>query len=126
MGNESKGIGSQIRKAEVLTPEEELHVLWTKGLLGDHSHYELLNTVFFMNSLNFALGNGSEHRNLRLNPPQSRGGQTKALPSLISKNIQGGLKHHKQAKKNVQHSNQAMGAAAQEYEYAGDRLVTLC
>ena len=74
---QGKGIGSQIRKAE--TPEEEL---WIKGLLGDHSHHELLNTVFFMNSLNFALGNGSEHRNLRLNPPQSRGSETEALSSL--------------------------------------------
>ena len=105
---QSKGIGSQVRKAEVLTPEEE-ELLWTKGFLGDHSPQALLNTVFFMNGLYFALRSGSEHRNLRLNPPQIRVVETSGKrPYLqytedISKNNQGGLKHRKQAKKDVKH-----------------------
>ena len=38
---QSKGVGAQIKKAEILTNEDE-ELLWTKGLLGDHDPQTLL------------------------------------------------------------------------------------
>ena len=64
----SKGVGVQIKKAEILANEEE-ELLWTKGLLGDQDPQMLLNMIFFMNGLYFALRSGGEHKNLRIDPP---------------------------------------------------------
>ena len=58
----SKGLGTSGKKAECIGREEEL--LWTNGILGDHSPSALLNTVFFMNGVYFALRSGKEHRQL--------------------------------------------------------------
>ena len=55
-----EGVRSKGRKAELLTPEEE-EMLWSKGILGDYSPKSLVNTVFFLNGVNFALCSGSEH-----------------------------------------------------------------
>ena len=62
-------LGSMKRQAEPLT-EEEVEVLWEKGLLGDHSPQALLNTMVYMNSVYFTLRSGEEHRELRLNSSQ--------------------------------------------------------
>ena len=66
---QQKGLGSKRRQAEPLTEEEE-EILWSKGLLGDHSPQALLNTMVFMNSLHFALRSGREHRELQFSPCQ--------------------------------------------------------
>ena len=44
--------------------------MWQKGLLGDHNPQVLLDTIIFMNGLNFALHSGKEHQHLRFSPPQ--------------------------------------------------------
>ena len=69
---QQKGLGSKRREAEPLTEEEE-EILWSKGLLGDHSPQALLNTMVFMNGLYFALRSGREHRELRFSPCQIDG-----------------------------------------------------
>ena len=60
---QKKGIGTRKRQAEILTEAHE-ELLWEKGLLGDHSPQALLNTIFFMCGLFFALRSGNEHRQL--------------------------------------------------------------
>ncbi len=57
----STGDGTSRRgQAEIITPEEE-ETLWTSGTLGDHSPCSLLNTIFFMTGMYFALRSGQEH-----------------------------------------------------------------
>ncbi len=63
------GLGSQKKKAEPLTEEEE-ELLWNKGLLGCKTPQALVDTVLFMNGVYFALRSGSEHRQLRSEPCQ--------------------------------------------------------
>ena len=101
------GLGTVKRKAECITPEEETP--WSKGILGDHSPRALLNTVFYMTGLYFALRSGKEHRQLRHNPCQievvEKPGE---IPYLlytedVSKNNQGGLKGRKTPQKVVKH-----------------------
>ena len=58
------GLGSQKKKAEPLTEEEE-ELLWNKGLFGCKTPQALVDTVLFMNGVYFALRSGSEHRQLR-------------------------------------------------------------
>ena len=65
---QAAGKGTKKKQAEPLTIQEE--ILWQKGLLGDHNPQVLLDTIIFMNGLNFALCSGKEHRKLRFSPPQ--------------------------------------------------------
>ena len=105
---QQKGIGTHKRQAEVLTEDEE-EQLWHTGILGDHSPFALLNTIFFMCGLFLALRSGNEHRQLRLNPrPQITLHEQCEIPYLMykedfSKNHQGGLKNHKIKPKVVKH-----------------------
>ena len=104
---QQKGIGTHKRQAEVLTEDEE-ELLWQKGLLGDHSPIALLNTVFFMSGLFLALRSGSEHRQLRLDPPQITIHEDCEIPYIlyeedVFKNHQGGLKNRKTKQKTVKH-----------------------
>ena len=64
-----KGIGSKVRQAEALSEDDE-EILWSKGLLGDHSPQALLNTMVFMIGLYFALRSGREHPELRFSSSQ--------------------------------------------------------
>ena len=101
------GKGSSKKKAEPLTNHDE-EKLWESGLLGDHSPNALLNTIFYMCGLFFALRSGAEHRCLRLNPPQITVHQSKEGTYLLyvedaSKNHQGGLKGRKVSSKQVKH-----------------------
>ena len=65
-----------------------------RASFGDHDPQTLLNTIFFMNGLYFALRSRGEHRNLRIDPPQIRVVDTGKIPYLhytedVSKNNQG-------------------------------------
>lgn len=105
------GVGSEKRQAEpVSTTEEEQ--LWESGVLGDHCPQSLLNTVFYLNGLAFALRSGDEHRQLRLKNSQIQVVEThRERPFLrytkdASKSNKGGLKFRKlQSKVVVQHAN---------------------
>ena len=105
---QGKGLGVNTKKAEVLDEEKE-EMLWSSGLLGDHSPQALLNTIFFMCGLFFALRSGTEHRSLRLSPAQINIEETSsAVPCLLyredlSKNHQGGLKYRHVKPKEVRH-----------------------
>ena len=48
---------------EPITSDEE-GIMWEKGILKDHSPQSLIDTMFYMNGLYFALRGGKEHRNL--------------------------------------------------------------
>ena len=48
------GVGSRARQAEALSDADE-DFLWSEKILGDHSPKALLNTVFFLNGVCFAL-----------------------------------------------------------------------
>ena len=50
----ANGIGSEVRKAQVLTFTDE-DVLWSLGLLGCHNPQVLVNTVAFLLGLTCAL-----------------------------------------------------------------------
>ena len=105
---QAAGLGSEKRKAEPLTHEEE-EILWTKGLLGSHNPQALVDTVLFMNGIYFALRSGDEHRQLRSKPCQIQvirePGKRPHLRYIedISKNRPGGLKGRKLKSKVVQH-----------------------
>ena len=109
----SKGAGSQEKKAEVLTEDEE-ELLWTKGLLGDASPQSLLDTMVFYNGLYFALRSGQEHRQLRSNSCQiqliEKAGEKSYLKYTedTSKNRPGGIKGRNiKPKVVIQHENTA-------------------
>ena len=61
----SAGAGTKKNQAELITPEEE-ESLWGSNTLGDHSPTSLLNTIFYMCGLYFALRSEQEHWQLRL------------------------------------------------------------
>lgn len=64
---QSLGIGSKKKQAELLTNE----LLWQTGQLGgDHSPQALVDTMLFMNGINFTLRSRGEHWNLWHNPSQ--------------------------------------------------------
>ena len=77
--------------------------------MGDHSPSALLNTVFYMSGLYFALRSGKEHRQLRHSLCQivviEKVGQTSYLQYTedISKNNPGGLKGWKCTPKIIKH-----------------------
>ena len=86
-----KGIGSKVRQAEALSEDDE-EILWSKGLLGDHSPQALLNTMVFMIGLYFALRSGREHRPYLLYTEDA------------SKNRPGGLRGRYIPRKSVRHN----------------------
>ena len=94
---QSAGIGSKRRQAEPLTEKEE-ELLWSTGQLGHHTPQALVDTVFFMCGIYFALRSGHEHRALRFHPSQielvERPDQRAFLryTADLSKNNPGGLK----------------------------------
>ncbi len=60
----SSGIGMHVRKAEVLSFEDE-EKLWSSGALGSSTPDQLLNTVVFLLGLHCCLRAGKEHHALR-------------------------------------------------------------
>ena len=65
----TKGLGTCKKQAECINIDDE-EVLWSKNILRDHSPGALLNTIFYMNGMYFALRSGQEHRQLRHSPCQ--------------------------------------------------------
>ena len=104
----AKGLGTSTRKADIIEPEKE-EILWSKGILGDDSPTAILNTVFYMNGLYFALRSGQEHGQLQHSPCQIEViEQDEHVPYLqytenVSKNNPGGLKGRKHKPKIIKH-----------------------
>ena len=104
----AKGPGTSTRKADIIEPKEE-ETLWSKGILGDDSPTAILNTVFYMNGLYFALCSGQKHRQLRHSPCQieviEQDGHVPYLQYTedVSKNNPGGLKRRKHKPKIIKH-----------------------
>lgn len=102
------GVGLHKNSSEVISRQEE-ETLWEAGQLGSDNPTQLLNTLFYMNGLHFAMRGGDEHRSLQLNQFEivEKIGE---LPKLIykentSKTFNGGLKH-RQLEANVkEHSS---------------------
>lgn len=72
----SLGIGTTVKKAEVISKEEE-DILWNTGVLGSETPAQLLDTLVYLLGLHFALGAGKvtgsyvgSIRNYRLEPIQ--------------------------------------------------------
>ena len=61
----SQGVGRQIKKAEVLSIEDE-RLLWESGTLNTSTPKGLLNAAFFTVGKMFCLRGGQEHRFLKL------------------------------------------------------------
>ena len=105
---QAMGIGNKKKQAEILTVEHE-EILWSKGLLGDHTPQSLLDTIVYCNGLFFALRSGREHRQLRSSPCQievvERNGERPYLKYTedISKNHPGSLKGRHAKPKVVSH-----------------------
>ena len=96
----------QPHQAEVISEDME-GTLWGKGLLGDSSLQQLLDTLVFYIGLYFTLRSGSEHRRLPHRPSQI---QLVGLPNgsahlvyrkTVLKTNQGGLKQRKKVPKEV-------------------------
>ena len=105
---QQQGLGSKKKKAEPLTDKEE-DILWSKGILGDHTPQALLNTMVYCNGIYFALRSGKEHRELRFSSCQIEVVQKEGQrPYLLytedqSKNHPGGLMGRKIPPKVVKH-----------------------
>ena len=102
----SIGIGCDPKQPEPISLQEE-ELLWSEGLLGDHSPQVLVDTMLFLAGKNFALRSGEEHRQLCFSSVQMVQ-KPGVLPYLlyterVSKNHQGGLKHRKVKPKQVVH-----------------------
>ena len=97
----SDGLELTKKQGEIITLDEE-EQLWSKGVLGDSSPQQLLDTLIYLFGIHFALRDGSEHRRLRLENSQIVKGKDKrtGLEYLeyredISKTNAGGLKDRK-------------------------------
>ena len=106
------GVGSRAQQVEALSDADE-DLLWSKKILGDHSPKALLNTVFFLNGVCFALRSGGEHRQLRHGSDSQikeveRDGERASLEYVedSSKNNSSGLRARKiKPKRVIQHEN---------------------
>ena len=93
----STGAGTKKKQVEIITPDEE-EKLWSSGTLGDHSPTSLLNTIFYMCGVYFAVRSGQENCQLRHSPCQievvEKPGERSYLlyTEDISKHNQGGIK----------------------------------
>ena len=67
----AQGIGSKVKKAEVLTATHEEY-LWSIGLFGTDNPEQLLNTIVFIIGKGCALRAGKEHYALRSPPFNSQ------------------------------------------------------
>ncbi|XP_067656395.1 uncharacterized protein [Haliotis asinina] len=102
-----QGIGIDKRQAAVITVEQE-GVLWKKGILGEDTPQNLIDTLVYLIGLNCALRAGDEHRNLRVGPNSQfyltnmeNGCKTLRYTEDVSKTNRGGLKHRRMEKKSI-------------------------
>jgi hypothetical protein len=98
------GAGLNRKSAEVISQYDE-DKLWQK-VLGDSTPEKLLDTLFYLNGLHFALRGGEEHCSLHINQFQisERSGKKCIIyKECVSKNFKGGLKNIRHTPKEVVH-----------------------
>ncbi|XP_048255263.1 uncharacterized protein KIAA1958-like [Haliotis rufescens] len=102
-----QGIGIVKRQAEVISVDQE-DMLWEKGMLGEGTPQQLLDTMVYLIGLNCALRAGDEHRYLRTGPNSQfeitvGADGLKGLKYMedVSKTNRGGLKHRQCERKCV-------------------------
>ena len=84
----SDGLGLARKQGEIITSDEE-EQLWSKGVLGDSSPQQLLDTLIYLFGIHFALRGSSEHRRLRLENSQIVKGKDKRTGGLKDIKIRG-------------------------------------
>ena len=91
-------LGLKKRQAEPISIEEE-NILWEKRCLGEQDPHTLLDTMFFLCVIHFALRSGEEHRSLCISQLEikqdEKGSKCLVYTESTSKNNQGGLSHRK-------------------------------
>ena len=94
----SLGLGSTIKQAQPITPDEEA-LLWSTGQFGRHSSVSLLNTVYHYNCKVFGLRSYDEHKNLMCAQYEKKVDEKGRIylqyTNFGSKTNRGGLKHMK-------------------------------
>ena len=95
----STGLGVEVKKAEPISVDEE-EQMWQCGALGNDNPQVLLQTLFHLIGVHFALRSGSEHWRLRHKNSQLQLLLDDNQPCLVynedvSKTFQGGLKSRK-------------------------------
>ncbi|XP_072042901.1 zinc finger MYM-type protein 2-like [Amphiura filiformis] len=94
------GLGIRRKQAQVITVQEEER-LWQQNVLGCSNPTQMLNTLFYLIGLNFALRGGQEHRDLRWKNSQIQMLTNENEETFLrytedaSKTNRGGLKHRK-------------------------------
>jgi len=100
----SEGLGLKRRQSEQITFEEE-EKLWDT-VLGDENPGQLLDSLFYLNGIHFALRSGKEHRDLsieQIHVDYSGSDPCIVYSEIISKTYQGGLKQRRIDPKVVRH-----------------------
>lgn len=100
----AKGVGLKRKSAEVLS-QDEIDTMWSKQILGCDEPKKLVETMIFLNGINFALRGRQEHRQLTWqNFHILVKGESKVLvyTETVSKNNPGGLLHRKRDPKTVE------------------------
>lgn len=59
----SNNVGISLKQADIITFQEE-EELWSKGQLGDATPKQIIQTLFYLNGINFAVRGGQEHSDL--------------------------------------------------------------
>ena len=100
------GIGIHTKSAEVLSNDEE-ELLWNSSQLGSDNPTCLLNTLFFLNGLYFAIRGGDEHRALQITQFEivSKPGELSKVvyKEGTTKTYSGGILHRAVKPKTIEH-----------------------
>lgn len=99
------GASLQKKAADYISLEEE-EILWSKGALGGDSPIQLVNTLFYLNGMHFALRGGEEQSQLSIKQftiETYNGKKCLRFRDVVTKTFSGGLKSQRIIPKDVRH-----------------------